>query len=162
MRPVADGLPSRLQLALDAAGVPYEVLSHAATLHRAEDGAAHFGIALAQMAPTLIVQTEAGLLAATISGTTRLSLKKVKRALGLRNVALAPREAVVELTGAEPGIVALVNPGLPTVVDRRLLDEPWAYGGCGIPARTLRMRPADVVAVTAARVLDIAEAKTPG
>jgi prolyl-tRNA editing enzyme YbaK/EbsC (Cys-tRNA(Pro) deacylase) len=159
---VTEGLPPGLRQALDAAGVAYELLEHAATIHRAEDGAVAFGVALAQMAPTLILHTETGPLAATVSGVTRLSLKKVKKALGLRNVALAPRDEVVALTGAEPGIVALVNPGLPTVVDVRLLAEPWAYGGCGVPARTLKMRPADLVAVTGARVLDIAEDKPAG
>ncbi len=157
--PASTGLPAGLQQALDAAGVAYEVLAHAATLHRAEDGAASFGVALAQMAPTLVLHTERGPLVATLSGATRLSFKKIKKALGLRNVSLAPRDEVVALTGAEPGVVALVNPGLPTLVDLRLLAQPWAYGGCGVPARTLRMRPADVVAVTGAQVLDITEDK---
>jgi len=156
----ASVLPPALRQALDAAGVAYEVLAHEATLHRAEDGVAHFGVPLAQMAPTLVLHTERGPLAATVSGATRLSFKKIKKALGLRNVSLAPREEVVALTGAEPGVVALVNPGLATLVDRRLLEQPWAYGGCGVPARTLRMRPADVVAVTGAQVLDITEDKT--
>jgi len=154
------GLPPALQQALDAAGVAYEVLAHAATLHRAEDGVTHFGVPLEQMAPTLVLHTERGPLVATLSGATRLSFKKIKKALGLRNVSLAPRDEVVALTGAEPGVVALVNPGLPTLVDLRLLAQPWAYGGCGVPARTLRMRPADVVAVTGAQVLDITEDKT--
>jgi prolyl-tRNA editing enzyme YbaK/EbsC (Cys-tRNA(Pro) deacylase) len=44
-------------------------------------------------------------------------------------------------------------------VDRRLLEQPWAYGGCGAPARTLKLRPADLIAVTGARVLDIADDK---
>jgi len=154
------GLPPALQQALDAAGVAYEVLAHAATLHRAEDGVTHFGVPLEQMAPTLVLHTERGPLVATLSGATRLSFKKIKKALGLRNVSLAPRDEVVALTGAEPGVVALVNPGLPTLVDLRLLAQPWAYGGCGVPARTLKMRPADVVAVTGAQVLDITEDKT--
>ena len=154
------GLPPALQQALDAAGVAYEVLAHAATLHRAEDGVTHFGVPLEQMAPTLVLHTERGPLVATLSGATRLSFKKIKKALGLRNVSLAPRDEVVALTGTEPGVVALVNPGLPTLVDLRLLAQPWAYGGCGVPARTLRMRPADVVAVTGAQVLDITEDKT--
>ncbi|MGH7265080.1 MAG: aminoacyl-tRNA deacylase, partial [Candidatus Rokuibacteriota bacterium] len=120
----------------------------------AEEGAARLGIGLARMAPTLVLHTETGLLVATISGTTRLSLRKVKKALGLRNVALAPRDEVVAVTGAEPGTVALVNPEIPTLVDERVLAEPWVSGGGGLPACTVKMRPADVVAVTGARILD--------
>jgi len=151
---------AKLQSLLDAAGVLYEILVHGATFHRAEDGAANLGVDLAQMAPTFILRTERGPLAVTISGATRLSYKKIKKALGLKNVSLAPADEVVALTGAEPGTVALVNPGLPTLVDVRLLEQPNAYGGCGIHAHTLKMRPADVVTVTHAQVFDIAEDKT--
>jgi prolyl-tRNA editing enzyme YbaK/EbsC (Cys-tRNA(Pro) deacylase) len=148
-----------VRAALDAAGVEYELLVHETTYHSAEDGALGFGVDLAQMAPTLVLRTEQGAMVATVSGATRLSLRKVKKALRLRNVSLAAPEEVRALTGAEPGTVSLVNPGLATLVDRRLLDQPWAYGGCGVAAHTLRLRPVDLVAVTGARVLDIADEK---
>src|SRR5262249_56780407 len=94
------------------------------------------------MAPTLIVHTEAGPLAATISGTTRLSLKKVKRALGLRNVALAPREAVVGLTRAEPRAGGPGHPRGATPVDPPPPPEPWGprRGGGAPPPRPPRPR----------------------
>ena len=148
-----------LRAALQAAGVEYELLAHETTYHSAEDGAAAFGVDIAQMAPTLVLRTERGPMVATVSGATRLSLRKLKKAMGLRNVSLAAPDEVQALTGAVPGVVPLVNPGLATLVDRRLLDQPWAYGGCGVPARTLKLRPADLVAVTGAQVLDIADAK---
>jgi prolyl-tRNA editing enzyme YbaK/EbsC (Cys-tRNA(Pro) deacylase) len=148
-----------LRAVLDAAGVAYELLVHEVTYHSAEDGATAFGIDIAQMAPTLVLKTERGPMVATVSGATRLSLRKLKKALGLRNVSLAAPEEVHALTGAAPGTVPLVNPGLATLVDRRLLEQPWAYGGCGVPARTLKLRPADLVTATGASVLDIAEEK---
>jgi len=46
------------------------------------------------MAPTFILQTEAGYLAAIIQGDTRLSYKKIKQKLGLKNVSLAAPEQV--------------------------------------------------------------------
>jgi prolyl-tRNA editing enzyme YbaK/EbsC (Cys-tRNA(Pro) deacylase) len=150
---------SAVRAALDAAGAEYELLVHETTYHSAEDGAVGFGIDLAQMAPTLVLRTEQGPMVATVSGATRLSLRKLKKALRLKNVSLAAPEDVRALTGAEPGTVPLVNPGLTTLVDRRLLEQPWAYGGCGVPARTLKLRPADLIAVTGARVLDIADDK---
>lgn len=148
-----------LRAALDTAGVAYELLVHDVTYHSAEEGAAAFGVDLAQMAPTLVLRTEQGAMVATVSGTTRLSLRKLKKALRLRNVSLAAPEEVRALTGADPGTVPLVNPGLATLVDQRLLEQPWAYGGCGVPARTLKLRPSDLVTVTGARVLDIADDK---
>jgi prolyl-tRNA editing enzyme YbaK/EbsC (Cys-tRNA(Pro) deacylase) len=148
-----------LRGALEAAGVEYELIVHETTYHSAEDGAAAFGIDIAQMAPTLVLRTERGPMVATASGATRLSLRKLKQAMGLKNVSLAAPDEVHALTGAVPGVVPLVNPGLATLVDRRLLEQPWAYGGCGVPARTLKLRPVDLVAVAGAQVLDIADEK---
>jgi prolyl-tRNA editing enzyme YbaK/EbsC (Cys-tRNA(Pro) deacylase) len=145
---------------LDASGVEYTILSHTQTFHSAEEGATGLGIDLAQMAPTFILHTERGPMAATISGSTRLIYKKIKKALGLKNVSLAAIEEVQRITGCEPGSVSLVNPDLPALVDRRLLEQAHAYGGCGVQAHTLKIRPIDLVAVTHAQVLDMAEDKT--
>lgn len=149
----------QLRHLLDGADVEYEILDHAATFHSAREGAAALGVELAQMAPTFILHTERGPMAATICGSTRLVYKKIKKALGLKNVSLARVDEVLEVTRVEPGIVALINPDIPTLVDTRLLEQPNAYGGCGVPAHTLKMRPADIVALTHAQVLDIAEEK---
>jgi len=65
------------------------------------------------------------------------------------------------VTGCEPGIVSLVNPNMPTFIDQRLLKQDHAYGGCGVHAHTLKIRPIDLVAITHAKVLDIAEDKAP-
>lgn len=145
---------------LDASGIEYEILTHPHTFHSAEEGAAGLGVDLAQMAPTFILHTERWPMAATICGATRLIYKKIKKALGLKNVSLATIEEVHVVTGCEPGIVSLINPDLPTLIDQRLLAQPFAYGGCGVHARTLKIRPADLIAVTHAQMLDIAEDKT--
>ncbi len=64
-------------------------------------------------------------------GDTRLSYKKIKRRLGLKNVSLAAPERVKQLTGSEVGQVALVNFGLKTIVDERVTQVETIYGGCG-------------------------------
>jgi prolyl-tRNA editing enzyme YbaK/EbsC (Cys-tRNA(Pro) deacylase) len=115
---------SELRRLLDSAGAPYEILSHEKTYHTPEEGAARLGVAIAQMAPTFILRTERGPLAAIITGATRLSYKKIKKALGLKDVSLAPPEEVKALTGAAPGTVALVNPSLRTLLDVRLMAQP--------------------------------------
>lgn len=159
--PIDGEILAALRRLLDSAGAPYEILFHETTYHTAEQGAANLGVDLAQMAPTLILRTERGPLAATISGATRLSYRKIKKALGLKDVSLASPDEVRSLTGAEPGTVALLNPGLQTLVDARLMAQPFAYGGCGFPAHTLKIRPADIVAITRAHVADIADDRTP-
>jgi len=111
------------------------------------------------MAPCFILKTEAGYLAAILRGDTRLSYPKLKRQLGLKNVSLASPEQVREVTGAEVGSVALVNPGLKTLVDEKVLLMDVVYGGCGVPNHTLQIAPQDLVAAVQAQVLDISEPK---
>ncbi len=147
---------SRLRQLLDEAGADYELLSHPESVVSAEEGVRRGIGSLAQMAPTLILNTEKGLLAAILSGGTRLSYKRVKRALGLKNVSLARPEVVLQVTGAEVGTVSLVNEGLPTIVDSRVAGEAMVYGGCGVPRHTLRINPRDLIRVTHAEVFDLA------
>ena len=149
----------RLQQVLDASGAAYKILAHAETVTSAEDGVEKGFGALSVMAPTLVLKTETGWLVAVIGGGTRLSYKKIKQGLGLKNISLATPEQVLEATGAGVGTVSLVNPGLPTIIDQRLLEQDMVYGGCGVPQRTLCIRAADLVAVTGARVFDFTELK---
>lgn len=148
-----------LRQLLDDAGACYELLAHAQTVASAAEGVENGIGGLAEMAPTLILETEKGMLAAVISGKTRLSYKKIKKELGLKNVSLARPEKVLQETGSAVGTVSLVNPGFPTLIDTQLTGEEFVYGGCGIPRHTLRIAPVDLIRVTQARVFDFTELK---
>ncbi len=147
-----------LRQILDTAKARYEIFSHANTVLSVEDGVQQGVGRLNEMAPTLILETEKGLLAAILSGGTRLSYKKIKKGLGLKNVALARPERVYEATGAEVGTVCLVNPDFLTVIDTRLPDV--VYGGCGIPRHTLCIHREDLIRVTQAFVFDLADTRS--
>ncbi|HEX3050126.1 MAG TPA: YbaK/EbsC family protein [Aggregatilineaceae bacterium] len=144
-----------LRQLLDAAGADYALFEHPETVFSAEDGVQQGIGSLGEMAPTLILETEKGCFAAILSGGTRLSRKKIKKQLGLKNIALAQPDRVYELTGAEVGSVSLINPGLPTLIDIRLADV--VYGGCGFPYHTLRIHRADLIRITEALVFDLAD-----
>ena len=145
-----------LRQLLASAEADFEILRHEMTYASAEDGAAHGVGTLPEMAPTFILQTERGPLAVVISGTTRLAYKKIKKRLGLRDVALASPRQVIEITGSEVGTVSLVQASLPTLLDTRLLKLGQVFGGCGVPRHTLRIRVADLARITQAEVFDLA------
>lgn len=153
---------SQLKQILDKAGVNYKIFSHPETVISAEDGVERGMGSLAEMAPTLVLETEKGFIAAIISGETRLSYKKIKKTLGLRNVSLAKPDVVLRETGAQVGTVSLVNQVFPTIVDSRLTKIDVIYGGCGIPRHTLRINPLDLIKVTQANVFDFTESKDEG
>jgi prolyl-tRNA editing enzyme YbaK/EbsC (Cys-tRNA(Pro) deacylase) len=144
---------------LDRVGITYTVLVHEQNISTAQVGTQTGLGSLSAMAPTFILQTEAGYLAAIIRGDTRLSYKKIKRKLGLKNVSLAGPDQVKQLTGAEVGYVALVNPGVQTIVDTRVTELTMIYGGSGEPKHTLQISPQDVIRITQAQVFDFAEFK---
>jgi prolyl-tRNA editing enzyme YbaK/EbsC (Cys-tRNA(Pro) deacylase) len=150
---------AQLKARLDAAGADYAILVHEQNLSSAEDGAQTGLGSLAEMAPTFILHSETGYLAAIVRGDTRLNYKKIKQKLGLKNVSLAAPEQVKELTGAQIGYVSLLNPGLATIVDERLLAIPTIYGGCGEANHTLQTSPQVVVALNQAQVFDFSELK---
>ncbi len=150
---------AQLRQRMEAAGTVYTIHLHAQNVASTQDGVQTGLGALADLAPTFILKTEAGYLAAVIRGDTRLSYKKIKQRLGLKNVALASPEQVTELTGAEVGYVSLVNPGLKTIVDERLAGVETVFGGCGVPAHTLQISPRGLIALTQAEVFDFTEQK---
>ena len=150
---------NQLKKTLDAANVNYNILTHDMTVKSAEDGVMKGIGDLKVMAPTFILSTEAGYLAAIISGETRLSYKKIKKKLGLKNVSLATPEQVVQTTGAQVGTVALVNPGLRTIVDSGLKEIQVVYGGCGVARCSLRINFEDLIRLTQAQVFDFTELK---
>lgn len=148
-----------LRALLDAHGADYNILPHAVTYHSAEDGVVHGMGTLEEMAPTFILKTEQGFLAAIISGAARMSYKKIKKALGLRDVSLTDADTVRQVTGSEVGSVSLVQTELPTILDERLVQIGVGYGGCGVPRHTLRINVDDLVRITHARVFDFTKPK---
>jgi len=127
-----------LRQTLSAAGVNYTIVAHEKTLDSAESGVDYGLGQLSEMAPTFILKTENGLLAAIITGSAKLAYKKIKARLGSKDVSLASPDIVRQATGAQVGTVALVNPGLPTIIDARLAEMDTVFGGCGAPYHTLR------------------------
>ena len=150
---------TQLKTYLDRVGITYTILVHEQNISTAQDGTQKGLGTLSAMAPTFILKTETGYLAAIIRGDTRLSYKKIKKKLGLKNIYLAAPDQVKQLTGSEVGYVSLVNPGLQTIVDTRVTEVTMIYGGSGEPNHTLQVSPQDVITITKAQVFDFTEFK---
>ncbi len=144
-------------------GARFEIISHpaeAGEMYTPEDGVRAGLGKLQEMGVTFILKSEAGCLAAVISGDRRLSYKKIKKAMGLKDVSLAKADLVLEQTGARIGTVPPINLGLTTLVDERLLAQQFVFAGCGVALYTLKIHPPDLVRITRANVFDFTEEKT--
>ena len=147
----------RLKATLDTANVPYTILAHDLTIRSAQEGVERGLGELANMAPTFIIRSEIGYLAAVIRGDSRLSYQKIKRELKLKNLCLASPEQVQQVTGSEVGYVSLFNAGLTTIIDSRLTEVDTIFGGCGVPRFTLKINPRDLIVLAQAHVFDFTE-----
>ena len=150
---------STLKNLLESANAQFTIFRNDANILTVEDGAHLVSNDFSKLAPTFILETEVGFIAAVIPGDTSLSYKKIKQELHLKNVSLASPQMVKQLTGAEVGQVSLVNPNLQTIVDLCLLEKEYVFGGCGVSHHTLKIKPQALVAVTHARVFDFTEKK---
>jgi prolyl-tRNA editing enzyme YbaK/EbsC (Cys-tRNA(Pro) deacylase) len=100
-----------------------------------------------------------GVVLAIANGTNRISRPALAAAAGVAKLWLASPQLVLDRTGFPAGGVAPVRhaTAVPVVIDRRVMDEAWVYGGAGTEDALLKIRPIDIVALTAACVAEIIE-----
>jgi Cys-tRNA(Pro)/Cys-tRNA(Cys) deacylase len=146
-----------LEEALKAANIPYAILAQDLTIRSSQEGVEQGLGELANMAPTFILRSEIGYLAAVIQGDRRLSYKRIKRELKLKNLCLASPVQVQQVTGSEIGYVSLFNAGVTTIIDSRLAEVDTIFGGCGVPRYTLKINPRDLIVLAQAHVFDFTE-----
>lgn len=150
-------LQSKLDSCLKEKNADYFIYTDNFNIASAAEGAKHYGITLAETTPTLILKTKDKYYAAIICGNTKLSFKKLKQALNIKDISMADPPTVLTITGANVGEVSLVNQGLDTLIDSNVLHNKNCYGGSGIPQVTLRINTQDLIRITNARVLDFTE-----
>ena len=122
----------------------FEILSHDAPIISTHDAAKYFDIGKA--APTLIMDTEQGLVAFIISSKRgKIDFKAMRQDLGFSKLKMADRAKIKEITGYETGAVSLIGHNLPCIFDDCLLENDYIYGGSGDELHTLKITPRDVM-----------------
>jgi prolyl-tRNA editing enzyme YbaK/EbsC (Cys-tRNA(Pro) deacylase) len=145
----------KVQRALDAFGVPLQVLELPASTRTVVEAAQAVGCKVEQIAKSLIFRsqrTDRPVLVIA-SGPNRVDEKKIEALLG-EPVGKADADFVRRRTGFAIGGVPPVGHAetLPTFIDQDLLalDEIWA--AAGTPNAVFRLEPADLVKITAGQV----------
>ncbi|MFJ7731739.1 aminoacyl-tRNA deacylase [Lysinibacillus sp. NPDC097231] len=131
-----------LQGILEKSKYSYEIIQHEKPIISKQDGTKYFGIEVGQTAPTLILKTDKGFFALIVSGRrSKVKFEKIADILGCGKVKLASPEEVQKVTGFQVGSVRMVGLDLPCVIDKRLLQYDYIYGGTGQPTFTLKIEP---------------------
>lgn len=129
---------------LDMHESDYEIMAHDTPILSTQDASKYFDIEKA--APTLIMDTEQGLVAFIVSSKRgKLNYNAMKQELGFIKLKLADNEKVEKITGYKVGALPLIGHNLPCVFDDYLFDHDYVYGGSGDALKTLKIRPDDVL-----------------
>jgi prolyl-tRNA editing enzyme YbaK/EbsC (Cys-tRNA(Pro) deacylase) len=156
--------PARVAQELVRLGVSNTVREMPESTRSAAEAAAALGCDVAQIVKSLIFRSvvcdEA--LLVMISGADRVDETRLARVLG-EDVERASGRFVRDRTGyAIGGVppVCLTKP-LTTYLDEQLLHHDLVWAAAGTPRAVFSVKPADLVRITSARVVDVAGPREP-
>lgn len=120
--------------------IEFEIIHHSKPIYSAKDGVKLFNIKIEQTAPILIIHTDIGFYSVIISGREgNIDFKIIKKLLKCKDIRMATKDEVKQLTGFSVGDLPLFGLGLPCIVDKKLLNNVFIYGGLGEKNYTLKV-----------------------
>ena len=142
---------------LEKQHIDYEVVSHERTEHAADEAAA-IGVPKREVGKTLILKSHRGYVRAVVPASERIDLHSVRERLDDRELRLATEEELgTAYAGFELGAVPPFGgpAGDRILVDRRIAELDHVTFEAGTHRESLKVRAADLVALTKADVLDL-------
>jgi Cys-tRNA(Pro) deacylase len=143
---------------LEEAGIDFDVLEHAHT-ERATDEATALGVAPEEVAKTLVLASPEGNVRTVLGASDRLDLHKVASVLGVggKKVHLATEDDLArDYSDFELGAVPpFGGPKDRVIIDERLSARDSVVLEAGSHETSVRLKVADLVRLTGAKVADI-------
>ncbi len=142
----------------EAAGIAKEIHSFDESTHNSELAAKTLGVAVGQIAKTILLMVDDGPVVVVISGDRRVDFKKVKALRGGRRVRLAGPEDVAARTGFKVGAVSPVAlpDGIPVYLDASLKRYETVYPAAGETNNMFVTTPAELLALSRGSEADLA------
>ncbi len=147
--------------ALDQRKIPYETHTFSDAIRSADGVAATLGLPEAVVFKTLVVLSEARgtkPMLVMVPASKELDLRRFARAVGEKSVRMATQREAEQLTGLKVGgisALALVGKPFTVYLDRSAAALDRLYVSGGQRGLDLRLRVADLIAVTGATVVEI-------
>ncbi|EUJ30983.1 YbaK/prolyl-tRNA synthetase associated domain-containing protein [Listeria floridensis FSL S10-1187] len=122
----------------------FELIWHDKPILSLADAAGLFD--LAKAAKTIILEGDTGLFAVILSSAYgKLNLEELRQRLSFSRLKLASSKKIEQKTGFLPPNIPLVGHKLPTMIDKKLLESDYLFGGSGHPLCTLKIDPQDLL-----------------
>lgn len=157
---MAKPMKTNAMRALDGRKVPYEVFAFDDAIRSADGVAAILGVPEGEVFKTLVVLSEtAGRkpMLVLVPANRELDLRRFARATGEKAVRMAPHAEAERLTGLKVGgisALALLGKGFAVYLDASATALDRLYVSGGQRGVDLRLRVADLLAVTGANVAE--------
>ncbi len=141
----------------EAAGIAKEIHTFDESTHNSELAAKSLGVAVGQIAKTILIMVDDAPVVVVISGDRRVDFKKVKALRGGRRVRLAGPEDVTACTGFKVGAVCPVAlpDGIPVYLDASLKRFETVYPAAGETNNMFVTTPAELLALSRAAEADL-------
>lgn len=124
-------------------GASFEIIHHPDAILTVKDAEKYFDSDKA--APVFVMLTEKGLVALIVSAARgKINFKQLGKLAGFSRFKMADKRMIMQETGYETGALPLIGLELPTLIDKRLLELDYIYGGTGNQHYTLKIAPGDV------------------
>jgi len=151
----------RVAEALRTLGLEPEIIEFPQITRTAQEAADAIGTTVGQIVKSLVFLADGRPILALVSGTNRLDVEKLRRALGAGQVERADADAVRASTGYAIGGVPPVGHSqrLSIYLDRDLLRYGTVYAAAGTPHAVFGIAPGRLQEITAAVAADLAEEK---
>ena len=154
-------LDHKVQAALDANGMTYEVLPCDPLLADTAEFCAHYGIPPENACNTIVVvakTTPKQYVACLVNATTKLDVNhKISKLLGIKRLSFASSEETAELTDQMiGGVTLLALPGdWPVYIDERIMALDYAIVCGGNRSSKIKVAPGELRKIPNAQVADI-------
>jgi Cys-tRNA(Pro)/Cys-tRNA(Cys) deacylase len=145
---------------LDRRGISYQAYAFSPDIHSAQGVAEVTGLPAAMVFKTLVAMPAEGRpILVLVPGDHELDLRRLARALGIKKARMATKSEAERFTGLQVGGIsplALLDRGFRVYLDHSALVLDDVLVSAGERGKNVRLRTTDLIAVTAAEVIEAA------
>jgi len=147
----------KLKRFIESNGIDAEQLIFESSVHTVEEAAVALGRSASDLIKSMVLIQQGKIFVAIVSGTDRVSPRKIGALVGFPVPRAATPREVLEHTGYPVGGVPPFGYDAAVFIDPRVLDKKVVFGGGGSPRALLKVQPTDLLHVTKGTVVDVRE-----
>lgn len=137
-------------------GIRHEIIEHE-EFSDYRDFLSGISATLADCCPILIMIADGKKIALIKRGDCKLNFAKIKKILNAKDLRLANKQELEELTHLPVGAARVLIPGTQFLLDQKLFEKEYLYGGAGSFTVTFKYKSEDFKKIPDNVVCDITE-----